>query len=61
MAALPATIMISPCRISSECQISGPWSASLLAAAGTWDSVSAELGTAAETYESVLSSLTSLH
>ncbi len=33
---------------------------SLLAAAGSWDSLAAELATTAETYESVLSGLTSL-
>lgn len=40
---------------------SGPGSGTLLAAAGSWDSLSAELGTTAETYDSVLSTLTNLH
>jgi len=40
---------------------SGPGSVPLLAAAGSWDSLAAELDITAEFYESVLSGLTSLH
>jgi PPE-repeat protein len=50
-----------PPEINSARIYSGPGSGSLLAAAGSWDSLSAELGTTAETYESVLTSLTGLH
>lgn len=39
----------------------GPGSGSLLAAAGSWDSVSAELSITAAVYESVLSGLTNLY
>ncbi len=48
-----------PPEINSARMYSGPGSGSLLAAAGSWDSVSAELGTTSESYESVLSNLTS--
>ena len=47
-----------PPEINSARMYSGPGSGSLLAAAGSWDSLSAELGITAETYESVLSALT---
>ncbi|OBH00314.1 hypothetical protein A5696_16340 [Mycobacterium sp. E2699] len=50
-----------PPEINSARIYSGPGSGSLMAAAGSWDSLSAELGSTAETYESVLSSLTTLH
>ncbi len=50
-----------PPEINSARIYSGPGSGSLMAAAGSWDSLSAELGTTAETYESVLSGLTTLH
>ncbi|SPM28281.1 PPE family protein [Mycobacterium terramassiliense] len=49
-----------PPEINSARIYSGPGSGSLLAAAGSWDSLSAELGTTAQTYESVLSTLTTL-
>ncbi len=52
---------IFPPEINSARIYSGPGSGSLMAAAGSWDSLSAELGTTAETYESVLSALTTLH
>jgi PPE-repeat protein len=48
-----------PPEINSARMYAGPGSGSLLAAAGSWDSLSAELGTTAESYESVLSGLTS--
>jgi PPE-repeat protein len=47
-----------PPEINSARMYTGPGSGSLLAAAGSWDSLSAELGTTAESYESVLSGLT---
>ncbi|OBI91468.1 PPE family protein [Mycobacterium sp. 1245805.9] len=50
-----------PPEFNSARMYSGPGSGSLLAAAGSWDSLSAELGTTAETYGSVLSALTTLH
>jgi PPE-repeat protein len=50
-----------PPEINSARMYSGPGSGSLMAAAGSWDSLSAELGTTAETYGSVLSALTTLH
>lgn len=40
---------------------SGPGSGPLLAAAGSWDSLAAELDVTVQTYESVLSGLTTLH
>jgi PPE-repeat protein len=50
-----------PPEFNSARMYSGPGSGSLLAAAGSWDSLSVELGTTAESYDSVLSSLTTLH
>ena len=50
-----------PPEINSTRMYAGPGSGSLLAAAGSWDSLSAELGITAETYESILSCLTSLY
>jgi PPE-repeat protein len=50
-----------PPEINSTRMYAGPGSGSLLAAAGSWDSLSAELGITAETYQSVLSCLTSLY
>jgi PPE-repeat protein len=50
-----------PPEINSARMYSGPGSGSLLAAAGSWDFLSAELGTTAETYQSVVSGLTALH
>ena len=50
-----------PPEINSARMYAGPGSGSLLAAAGSWDSLAAELGITAQTYESVLSGLTSLH
>jgi PPE-repeat protein len=50
-----------PPEINSFRMYTGPGSGSLLAAAGSWDSLSAELGITAGTYESVLSGLTSLY
>ena len=50
-----------PPEVNSGRMYSGPGSGSLLAAAGSWDSLAAELDITAETYESVLSGLTGLH
>ena len=50
-----------PPEINSARMYTGPGSGPLLAAAGSWDSLSAELAIAAGVYESVLSSLTGLH
>jgi PPE-repeat protein len=50
-----------PPEINSARMYSGPGAGSLLAAAGSWDSLAAELSTTAETYESVVSGLTALH
>lgn len=50
-----------PPEINSARMYSGPGSGSLLAAAGWWDSLAAELDTTAATYESVLASLTGLY
>ena len=41
-----------PPEINSTRMYSGPGAGSLLAAAGSWDAVSAELSTTAEGYES---------
>ncbi|BBY41511.1 PPE family protein [Mycobacterium mantenii] len=50
-----------PPEVNSGRMYAGPGSGSLLAAAGSWDSLSAELGITAAVYESVLSGLTGLH
>lgn len=50
-----------PPEINSWRMYSGPGAGPLLAAAGSWDSLSAELEITAATYESVLCGLTSLH
>src|SRR5262245_138507 len=50
-----------PPEINSGRMYSGPGSGSLLVAAGSWDSLAAELDITAETYQSILSDLTSLH
>lgn len=49
-----------PPEVNSARMYSGPGSGALLAAAGSWDSLSAELGTTADVYESVLWGLASL-
>ncbi|OBH64915.1 hypothetical protein A5685_19440 [Mycobacterium colombiense] len=49
-----------PPEVNSGRMYAGPGSGSLLAAAGSWDSLSAELNVTAAVYESVLSGLTSL-
>ncbi|OBH41869.1 PPE family protein [Mycobacterium mantenii] len=46
-----------PPEINSTRMYTGPGLASLLAAAGSWDAVSAELASTAESYESVLAGL----
>jgi PPE-repeat protein len=50
-----------PPEINSARMYTGPGSGSLLAAAGSWDVLAAELGTTAENYESVVLGLTTLH
>ena len=45
-----------PPEINSARMYAGPGPSSLLAAAGSWDALSAELGTTADNYESALSS-----
>src|ERR1700747_1710760 len=50
-----------PPEINSARMYTGPGSGSLLAAAGSWDALAAELGTTAENYESVVLGLTTLH
>jgi PPE-repeat protein len=52
---------ILPPEINSGRIYTGPGSVSLLAAAGSWDSLAAELTTTAETYQSVVSGLTTLN
>ncbi|MEE2851787.1 MAG: PPE family protein [Actinomycetota bacterium] len=49
-----------PPEVNSGRMYAGPGSGPLLAAATSWDSLSAELGTTAAVYESVLSGLTGL-
>jgi PPE-repeat protein len=49
-----------PPEVNSARMYGGPGSGALLAAAGSWDSLSAELGTTAQVYESVLFGLASL-
>lgn len=46
-----------PPEINSGRMYSGAGSAPLLAAASAWDALAAELGTAASSYESIVSSL----
>jgi PPE-repeat protein len=50
-----------PPEVNSARMYTGPGSGSMLAAAGNWDSLAAELATTAETYESVVSGLATLH
>jgi PPE-repeat protein len=50
-----------PPEVNSGRMYAGPGSGSLLAAAASWDSLSAELGITAAVYESVLSGLTGLY
>lgn len=50
-----------PPEVNSGRMYSGPGSGSLLAAAGSWDALSAELSITAAVYESVLSGLTGLY
>ncbi|OBG60450.1 MULTISPECIES: PPE family protein [unclassified Mycobacterium] len=52
---------ILPPEVNSGRMYAGPGSGPLLAAAGGWDSLSAELTVTAAVYESVLSGLTGLH
>ncbi|WP_068175884.1 PPE family protein [Mycobacterium sp. UM_CSW] len=52
---------ILPPEINSARMYTGPGAGSLLAAAGSWDALAAELTTTAETYQSVLSGLTTLN
>ncbi|QUR66742.1 PPE family protein [Mycobacterium spongiae] len=50
-----------PPEVNSARMYTGPGSTSMLAAAGTWDALAAELSTTAETYGSILSGLTTLN
>jgi len=52
---------ILPPEINSARMYTGPGSGSLSTAAASWDSLAAELSTTAEAYESVISSLNTLH
>jgi PPE-repeat protein len=49
-----------PPEINSARMYTGPGSGPMLAAAGSWDALTAELSTTAEAYESVVSGLTTL-
>jgi PPE-repeat protein len=49
-----------PPEINSARMYTGPGSGSLMAAAASWDSLAGDLGTTAQTYQSVLSDLTTL-
>ncbi|KZS64610.1 hypothetical protein A4G27_20940 [Mycobacterium kansasii] len=49
-----------PPEVNSGRMYTGPGPGSLLAAAGSWDALAAELDTTAQTYESVVSGLTAL-
>ncbi|OBK23237.1 hypothetical protein A5634_05610 [Mycobacterium asiaticum] len=51
---------IFPPEFNSTRMYTGPGAGSLLASAGSWDAVAAELNTTAETYESVIGELTSV-
>jgi PPE-repeat protein len=51
---------ILPPEINSARMYTGPGSGSLMAAAASWDSLAGDLGTTAQTYQSVLSDLTTL-
>jgi len=50
-----------PPEVNSARMYAGPGAGSLLAAAGSWDSLAAELAITAEAYDPVLSSLTAFH
>lgn len=50
-----------PPEVNSGRMYAGPGSGSLLAAAGSWDALAAELGITAAVYESVLSGLTGVY
>lgn len=50
-----------PPEVNSGLMYTGPGAGSLLAAANSWDELAIELGTTAQTYESVLSGLTSVY
>ncbi|OBG25418.1 PPE family protein [Mycobacterium sp. E3198] len=52
---------ILPPEINSARMYTGPGSGSLMAAAGGWDSLAAELTTTADTYQSVVSGLSTLN
>ncbi|OOK81673.1 PPE family protein [Mycobacterium kansasii] len=49
-----------PPEVNSGRIYTGPGPGSLLAAAGSWDALATELDTTAQTYESVVSGLTTL-
>ncbi len=52
--------LLNPPEVNSTLIYTGPGPSPFLAAAASWDAVSAELSSAGENYESVLSALTSL-